>query len=132
MSDLTQAPQQSRARTYGYWAATGLFAFAMLGSGAMNASAQPEILEGMQHLGYPDYLPRILGVWKLLGVVALLAPGLPRLKEWAYAGFLFNLTGAAVSHAFVGDGAGEILAPLMMLGFALASWWLRPADRRLG
>lgn len=132
MNTLTDSSTQTRARTIGYWAATGLFAFAMLGSGAMNASGAPEILEGMKHLGFPEYLPRILGVWKLLGVAAILAPRLPRLKEWAYAGFLFNLTGAAASHAFSGDAIGQILPPLVLLSVGMLSWWLRPADRRLG
>jgi hypothetical protein len=73
----------------------------------------------------------ILGVWKLLAAVALLAPALPRLKEWAYAGILFNLTGAAATHAFVKDPVSDIVSPLVLLAVGVASWALRPADRRL-
>ncbi|MCB9742571.1 MAG: DoxX family protein [Alphaproteobacteria bacterium] len=125
------AETSNKARVVGYWIATALFALAMLGSGAVNITNQPVIQEGMVHLGYPEYLPRILGAWKLLGVAALLAPGAPRLKEWAYAGFLFNLTGAAASHAFAGDALGQIASPLVLLSVALASWALRPASRKL-
>jgi hypothetical protein len=74
----------------------------------------------------------ILGLWKVLGAVAVLVPGFPRLKEWAYAGFFFDLTGAAASRAFAGDGAADILAPLGFLALVAASWALRPASRRLG
>ncbi len=82
-------------------------------------------------LGYPPYLLNILGFWKVLGAVAVLVPGLPRLKEWAYAGFFFDLTGAAASHTFAGDDAGKVLAPLFFLALVAASWALRPASRRL-
>jgi len=86
----------------------------------------------MQHLGYPDYFARILGAWKVLGVLALLAPALPRLKEWAYAGFFFNLTGAALSHLAVGDGIEGAAAPLVLLAIGLLSWATAPASRQLG
>ena len=85
----------------------------------------------MTHLGYPVYFASILGLWKLLGAIAIVAPGFPRLKEWAYAGFFFDLTSAAVSRAAVGDGVADILAPLGFLALVLASWALRPASRTL-
>lgn len=88
-------------------------------------------MAGMSHLGYPAYFVALLGVWKLLGVAAVLAPRRPRLKEWAYAGFAFDLSGAAVSHLVSGDGVGQTLVPLLLLGVGLASWTLRPASRRL-
>jgi len=91
-----------------------------------------EPLRGMAALGYPAYFVTILGAWKLLGGLALLAPRLPRLKEWAYAGIAFDLTGAAFSHAAVGHPAAKVIAPLVILGLAAASWALRPASRRLG
>jgi DoxX-like family len=86
----------------------------------------------MTDLGYPGYVALILGVWKLLGGVVVLAPGLPRLKEWAYAGMIFDLTGAAASHAAVGDPAVNIATPLIIAVIVMASWALRPASRRLG
>ena len=87
--------------------------------------------EAMANLGYPMYLMTILGVAKILGVIALLAPRLPLLKEWAYAGFTFDMLGAAASHAFVGDSPAEIVTPLVVLILAIASYCLRPASRRL-
>lgn len=89
-------------------------------------------MEGMTHLGYPAYFVSILSVWKTLGGVAVLAPRLPRLKEWAYAGMFFDLSGAAASHASVGDPAGKIATPLVILGIVAASWALRPESRKLG
>lgn len=120
------------ARTLGYWIPTALFALAMTGSGVFNASRAEPIVQAMAHLGFPAWLPLLLGVWKLLGVVAILAPGFPRLKEWAYAGFFFNLSGASVSHLATGDAVGDAVAPLVMLGIGLASWAMRPDGRRLG
>lgn len=115
-----------------YWATTGLVAFAFLSGGVMDLARGPAVVAGMQALGYPAYVATILGAWKLLGAAAILAPRFPRLKEWAYAGILFDLTGAAASHAFAGDPAGKIVTPLVLLGLAAASWALRPEARRLG
>jgi len=84
------------------------------------------VLAGLTHLGYPAYFPLILGTWKLLGVLALLAPRFPRLKEWAYAGIMFDLTSAALSHAASGDGAADIVVPLVFAVLTAASWMLRP------
>jgi len=83
----------------------------------------------MQQPGYPAYFASILGFWKLLGGVALLVPGMPVLKEWAYAGVCFDLTSAAVSHAASGDGAAEVSAPLVIAVLAIASYVLRPCSR---
>jgi hypothetical protein len=115
----------------GYWVATGLAALASAFGGVMDLARPPEVIAGLQHLGYPGYFALILGAWKLLGAAALLAPRLPRLKEWAYAGMLFDLTGAAASHAAVGDPAGKVIVPLVLLAIVLASWALRPAPRVL-
>ncbi len=99
--------------------------------GAMDVMGGPDIAEAMKHLGYPMYFTMLLGVWKLLSVPALLAPGLARLKEWAYAGVAFDLTAAAVSHAAVGDELPKIIIPIVLLGIAAASWALRPDSRKL-
>jgi len=120
------------ARAAGYWTTTTLVALAFLTGGAAYLARADEPLRGMAALGYPAYFVTILGAWKLLGGLALLAPRLPRLKEWAYAGIAFDLTGAAFSHAAVGHPAAKVIAPLVILGLAAASWALRPASRRLG
>jgi hypothetical protein len=89
--------------------------------------ARPDsLMEGMTHLRYPGYFVTIVGAWKVLGGITVLAPGLPRLKEWAYAGMIFDLTGAAACHAAVGDPAAKSAAPLVIAGIVLASWALRP------
>jgi hypothetical protein len=121
------------AKTIGYWAATGLFAFALSGSAFLDLTMPEEFkAQLVGHLGYPAYFPPILGVWKVLGVVALLAPGFGRLKEWAYAGFVFNLTGAIASHLAIGDGVGGALPPAVLLTLLTASYVLRPPSRVLG
>jgi hypothetical protein len=83
------------------------------------------------HLGYPTYLLSILGAWKLLGVVALLLPGQPLVKEWAYAGFFFLLTGGVASHLLAGDSLAQTSWVAIFAGLTGASWFLRPASRRL-
>ena len=82
-------------------------------------------------LGYPLYFLTILGSFKLAGVVTLAAPGLPRLKEWAYAGFAFDFIGAAASHVLHGDGLDKIAPPLVILSVLVGSYLLRPGERRL-
>lgn len=121
----------TKGKKIGYWVVTVLVALPLLGSGFANLTLQPPIVESMAHLGYPEWFPRILGTWKLLAVVALLAPGFPKVKEWAYAGITFAMSGAFASHLFAGDGFGQSVAPLVVLGFALASYALRPESRRL-
>jgi uncharacterized membrane protein YphA (DoxX/SURF4 family) len=118
-------------RHIGYWFATGALAFVFAMGGFMDATHAPPVVATMEALGYPPYVATILGVWKPLGAVALLAPRLPRLKEWAYAGIVFNLTGAAFSHASAGDSPDKIVIPLVLLAVAFASWALRPESRRL-
>ena len=106
-----------------------LFCLALTGSGVASVSGQ--MTEGMAHLGLAAWFPRVLGAWKLLGVVALLAPGFPRLKEWAYAGFTFTITGASIAHLASGDAVSEAIAPVVFLGLLAASWALRPASLKL-
>jgi uncharacterized membrane protein YphA (DoxX/SURF4 family) len=115
----------------GYWATTGLVAIAFASSGAANLTRSAGVLAGMTRLGYPSYLATLLGVWQLLGAVAILVPGLPRLKEWAYAGMFFDLSGAIVSHLVMADRLDKILGPLALLGVAIGSWAQRPESRIL-
>ena len=113
-----------------YWIVTGLFCLAMTAGGTMNLVALETQQEAMASLGYPPYLMTILGVAKIAGVIALLIPRTPILKEWAYAGFTFDLLGASASHAFSGHTIPEIAIPIFVLAFAVGSYWLRPTDRR--
>lgn len=120
-----------KTRQIAYWITTALVAFVFLSGGAGELSRPASLMEGMARLGYPAYFVTILGVWKILGGIAVLIPRFPRLKEWAYAGMFFDLSGAAVSHAMCGE-QGKIAAPVIILGIVIASWALRPQSRRLG
>jgi uncharacterized membrane protein YphA (DoxX/SURF4 family) len=123
---------RSKRKTVGYWATTGLIAAVLLFGGAIDVAHPPSAVAFLAHLGYPAYFATLIGAWKVLGGIALLAPRLPRLKEWAYAGVFFDLTGAAISHAASGDPAPRVLVPLLMTALAVASWSLRPESRKLG
>lgn len=121
-----------------YWIATLWLASGMLSTGivqllrmkAEGAVAPPGVY-GITKLGYPVYFLTILGIWKLLGVVALLVPKFPLLKEWAYAGFFFAMSGAVFSHIAVGHPAKELLPSSLLPVLTVISWYLRPADRKL-
>jgi uncharacterized membrane protein YphA (DoxX/SURF4 family) len=125
-----------KAKNIAYWTTTALIAF-FIGSGGVAQIAQ---FKGNPHgvvplLGYPMYFFAILGFWKVLGAIAILVPRFPRLKEWAYAGIFFDLTGAAASCAAVagyGAYAFHVLAPLILAGLTVASWALRPQSRTIG
>jgi uncharacterized membrane protein YphA (DoxX/SURF4 family) len=121
-----------KARAVVYWIATVLVAFVLLSGGIVGLMQRPESVQGMAHLGYPAYFGLLLGVWKILGAIALLAPRFPRLKEWAYAGTFFDFTSAAVSLAAVHDPISHIVGPLLFTLVLVASWALRPASRVVG
>jgi len=118
-------------KTMVYWIATGLFCAIFLFGGVNHILRTQMIAEGVASLGYPAYLMTILGVAKLLGVAALLVPGRPLLKEWAYAGFTFDLLGASASHAFSGDSVAEMAIPLVLLVVGVVSYRLRPPAKQL-
>lgn len=99
--------------------------------GVFDLIQPPDAVAQFEHLGYPQYLLTMICVAKILGVLALLAPGFPRLKEWAYAGLTIDLIGASVSHAAVGDPLPNIAIPLVILAIGAASYFLRPDSRRL-
>jgi uncharacterized membrane protein YphA (DoxX/SURF4 family) len=120
------------ARTAGYWTATLLTAFALLPGGLFHLLHAEQAVQGIARLGYPEHFSTLLGTGKLLGGIILLAPRLPRLKEWAYAGIAINLASAAFAHVAHGDSAGWAMVPLVILALSLASWALRPENRRLG
>jgi hypothetical protein len=120
------------ARNAAYWTMTILIALAMLGGVLAYVSRVDAVVEGVTALGYPAYFITMLGVCKIAAALTVLAPRLPRLKEWAYAGITFNLLAAAISHMELGDPAMKTIVPLIIMSIGLASWALRPASRRLG
>ena len=115
------------------WLCLGMTATGMVQLLKMPAEGQvsPPGVYGITHLGYPVYFLTLLGVLKLLGVIALLAPKFPMLKEWAYAGFFFIMVGAIYSHIAVGDPAKELFPSLLLLVLTVVSWYFRPASRKL-
>jgi uncharacterized membrane protein YphA (DoxX/SURF4 family) len=120
-----------KARNIGYWLSTGLLAAAFMAGGLFDLGGSPQVVETLRHLGYPAYFAAILGTWKVLGALAITAPGLPRLKEWAYAGIVFDLTSAVISHAVVHDGPDKLFPGALLLVFTGVSWALRPHSRKL-
>ena len=117
-----------------YWIATIWLALGMLSTGVVQLFHAKEGQGGVDmitHLNYPVYLLTLLGIWKMLGVVVVLIPKFPLLKEWAYAGFFFVMSGAIFSHIASGDSIKEILPSLFLLLLTVASWYFRPADRKM-
>ncbi len=124
-----------KAKKITYWTTTVIMGFVMLSGGVGDILKPAPLAAGMALLGYPAYFSTILGIWKLLGGLTILVPGYARLKEWAYAGIIFDVTGATASHAFSSDfGATyfHIWMPLLMAVFTLLSWYYRPASRVVG
>lgn len=117
-----------------YWISTLWLALGMLSTGAvqlLKGKAGAGGLDSVTHLGYPVYVLTILGIWKFLGVVALLIPKFPLLKEWTYAGLFFAMSGAIFSHLASGDSVNEIAPAVLLLILTALSWYFRPADRRV-
>lgn len=114
-----------------YWIATVWLSLGMLSTGIVQLIKMKEEADMMTHLGYPLYFLTILGIWKLLGVVTVLIPKFPILKEWAYAGFFFAMSGAVFSHLAFGDGAKDFFGPVLLLILTATSWYFRPADRKI-
>jgi uncharacterized membrane protein YphA (DoxX/SURF4 family) len=114
-----------------YWIATLWLALGMTATGLVQISKGTA--EGVfgANLGYPAYFLMILGVWKILGVIAILIPKFPLQKEWAYAGFFFIMTGAIFSHLAFGSPVAELFPSLLLLVLTVISYYFRPADRRL-
>ena len=117
-----------------YWIATIWLALGMVATGTgqlIKMKAGQGGADMITHLGYPVYLLTLLGIWKILGVIAVLIPKFPLLKEWAYAGFFFVMTGAIFSHIEMGDSVYELLPALLLLILTVVSWYFRPADRKI-
>ncbi|MBA4853381.1 DoxX family protein [Emticicia sp. BO119] len=114
-----------------YWIATVWLSLGMVSTGIVQLIHMKEEVEMMMHLGYPLYFLTIIGVWKMLGVTAVLIPKFPLIKEWAYAGFFIAMSGAVISHIVVGDNIKEIFGPVLLIVLTIVSWYFRPLERRL-
>jgi len=113
-----------------YWISTAWLALGMLSTGLVQVFNVRSEVDFITRLGYPRYCIALLGIWKILGVVAILIPKFPLLKEWAYAGFFFTMTGAVFSHVAYGDPVKEIFPSLLLLTLTATSYYFRPADRK--
>ena len=120
----------TRARTVAYWLATGVLVFCMTG-GIFELVGAKATVDGITRLGYPAYILPALGLAKILAMLAILWPGLPRLKEWAYAGIFFNMVGATVSHVGHDDPPWTLVVTVAIAAITLISWALRPHGRRV-
>ena len=114
-----------------YWIATIWLALGMLSSGIVQLFKVKGEIDFIINMGYPIYFLTILGIWKILGVVTVLIPKFPLLKEWAYAGFFFAMSGAVFSHIASGNSVKEIFPPLLLLILTVVSWYFRPANRKI-
>ena len=128
---MKSATKAGRTRVVAYWVSTALLALELALGGLWDVLRVPQVREVTDRLGYPAYFLVILGVWKLFGAIAMIVPRFPRLKEWAYAGVVFNLTGALASHiASRVIEAGTLVYLFVMMGVTATSWALRPPSRR--
>ena len=114
-----------------YWITTLWLALGMLSTAIVQLLNVEDEADMMTNLGYPMYLLTLLGIWKILGVIAVLIPKFGLVKEWAYAGFFFAMSGAVYSHLAIGDEAISLFGPLLLLVLTVLSWYFRPADRRV-
>ncbi|MFT6143052.1 MAG: putative membrane protein YphA (DoxX/SURF4 family) [Myxococcota bacterium] len=114
-----------------YWIVTVLAGVGLFLGGLGDLAGAPQVIDGLTHMGYPRYFATILGFWKVCGVLALLLPGLTRLKEWAYAGFFFVLSGAITSHIVAEGTAANAIPAMVLLTLVLLSYVLRPEQRTL-
>jgi uncharacterized membrane protein len=114
-----------------YWVVTVFLSIGMLAGGIQQMLQIGGYNEILTKLHYPLYVLSILGVWKILGVIVILIPKFPLLKEWAYAGFFFAMSGAAISHFAVGQSFTEAIPALVLLAVTVLSWYFRPSDRKI-
>ena len=114
-----------------YWIATCWLSLGMVSTGIVQLIHMDEEKQKMDALGYPAYFMTIIGVWKLLGTLTILVPNYPLVKEWAYCGFFFLMTGAILSHLAAGAAAVEYVGPCLLLILTLVSWYFRPAGRKI-
>lgn len=115
-----------------YWIITIILSFCIFSGGLAQAVQVKGVVDGFKPLGYPTYFISVIGVWKVLGIIAILIPGYGLLKEWAYAGIFFVMTGAVISHIASDHISVQIIAPFLLAVFTALSWYLRPTDRKIG
>lgn len=113
-----------------YWIATVWLSLGMVSTGIVQLIKMKEEVDNFNSLGYPMYLMTIIGAWKIAGVIAVLIPKFPLLKEWAYAGFFFAMSGAIISHIAIGHGGVQVFGPALLLVLTIVSWYFRPANRK--
>jgi uncharacterized membrane protein YphA (DoxX/SURF4 family) len=113
-----------------YWVSTIWLALGMTSTAIVQLLKVKEEVDMMSHLGYPIYFLNIIGVWKILGAIAILVPKFPLVKEWTYAGFFFVMSGALYSHLVRGDEANEFFGPSLLIILTIVSWYFRPAERK--
>ena len=114
-----------------YWIITIILSFCIFSGGLAQALQVKQVVEGFKPLGYPTYFISIIGIWKVLGIIAILIPKFKLLKEWAYAGIFFTMTGAVISNIASNDVSAQIISPVVLAVFTVLSWYLRPADRKI-
>src|ERR1700743_1334415 len=114
-----------------YWIITVLLSFFVFTGGLMQTLLLQGVINGFKPLRYPPYFICLIGIWKMLGVIAILVPNFKLLKEWAYAGLFFLLTGAVISHIASNDVTAQIIAPVVLTIITVLSWYLRPANRKI-
>ena len=114
-----------------YWIFTIWMSLVLVSSAIVQLLKVKDEVDTITKLGYPVYFMTIIGAWKILGVIAVLIPKRPLLKEWAYAGFFFTLSGAAISHIVSGDPFSKTVPSLFLLVLTVISWYFRPADRKV-
>ncbi|TCC96918.1 DoxX family protein [Pedobacter hiemivivus] len=113
-----------------YWIATLWLSLGMVSTGIVQLLKMKEEVALFTQLGYPLYFMTMIAIWKILGVIAVLIPKFPLLKEWAYAGFFFAMSGAVFSHLASGGGAKDFFGPVLLLVLTVVSWYFRPEDRK--
>jgi hypothetical protein len=114
-----------------YWIITVILSFCIFSGGLAQALQVKGVVQGFKPLGYPTYFISLIGIWKMLGIIAILIPNFKLLKEWAYAGIFFTMSGAVISHIASNDVSAQLIAPVILAIFTILSWYLRPANRKI-
>lgn len=123
--------QSEKRKKIIYWIFTLWMSLGMISTAIVQLMKNKDELANFTNLGYPVYLMYIIGIWKILGVIAILIPQRLLLKEWAYAGFFFVMSGAVISHLIVGDPAGRTFPAVLLFVLVIISWYFRPSNRKI-